>query len=214
MQKLNFAEAKKQVEEIVKIAEACPDALKETCFKLLFELAFSTAPAAPQIAPSTPASSAAPAAAGIPAVEPAKPAAPAESGFKLASNMLAFTRKYEVSAEMLQKLFILDHEPLLPVYKITTKVTATAQLQKVLMVLLENGLLNNLFKAPYAEVREAVNEVGLRDSNFNKVLKRNHSLFKGAIYEDRIEENETVELTGEGYEQLSKLIKELALPGG
>lgn len=211
MNKIDFAAAKKQIEEIGKIVEVCPEPLKELCFKLLFDLAFSDNP---QPAPVSSASNPTPPPSGTPATDPIKPPSTAEAGFKLASNMLAFTRKYEVSAEMLQKLFILDHEPLLPVYKITTKVTATAQLQKVLMVLLENGLLNNSFRAPYAEVREAVSEVGLRDGNFNKVLKRNSGLFKGAVYEDRIEESETVELTGEGFEQLAKLIKELSLPNG
>ena len=123
--KLNFVDAKKQIEEIVKIVEVCPEPLKETCFKLLFNLAFSNATPA---TPPAPAPNAALAPSGTPAAEQAKPAASSDSGYKLASNMLAFTRKYEVSAEMLQKLFILDHEPLLPVYKITTKVTATAQL--------------------------------------------------------------------------------------
>lgn len=110
--------------------------------------------------------------------------------------MLAFTRKYTASQEELGKLFILDHDPLLPIYKLPTGKTTQAQLSKVMMVLLENGLLNNQISAPYAELRENIKEDGLFDPNFNGMLKRNHQLFRGAILKDKIDENAVVELTG------------------
>jgi hypothetical protein len=114
-----------------------------------------------------------------------------------------------VSAEDIEKLFLLDHEPLLPVYKVPTGKMAHAQMCKVMMVLLENGLLNNQLSAPYPELRESVREDGFYDGNFNGQLKRNHSLFKGAITKDRIKEEEVVELTGAGLERLAEIVKEL-----
>ena len=69
---------------------------------------------------------------------------------------MAFAVRNEVTKEQLEKLFMLDHQPLLPIYKIPTGNTAKAQLSKVLMVLLENGLLNNALTAQYSELREAV----------------------------------------------------------
>jgi hypothetical protein len=108
-----------------------------------------------------------------------------------------------------KKLFLLDHEPILPVYKIPTGKTAHSQMCKVMMVLLENGLLNNSLTAPYPELRESVKEDGFYDGNFNKLLKRNHELFKGAITEDAIEEDKTVELTGAGFTKLAEVLKEL-----
>jgi hypothetical protein len=83
------------------------------------------------------------------------------------------------------------------------------QMCKVMMVLLENGLLNNSLSAPYVELRESAKEDGFYDGNFNKLLKRNHELFKGAISEDTIEGDKTVELTGPGFTKLAEIVKEL-----
>src|ERR1700745_2768778 len=87
--------------------------------------------------------------------------------------------------------------------------TFQAQLCKVMMVLLENGLLNNHLSAPYPELRESVKEDGLLDGNFNMVLKRNHELFKGAITKDSIKEGGAVELDGVGLTRLAEILKEL-----
>jgi hypothetical protein len=54
-----------------------------------------------------------------------------------------------------------------------------------------------------------VRDDGLYNANFNKTLKRNHSLFRGAIGEDSIDENGVVELTGGGMEKLAEVIREL-----
>ena len=48
------------------------------------------------------------------------------------------------------------------------------------------------------------------DGNFNKMLKRNHELFKGAITKTGILEDQTVELTGAGMDRLGQIVKELA----
>jgi hypothetical protein len=133
----------------------------------------------------------------------------ADQNRKLPSNVLAFARRHKITIQDLEKLFLLDHEPLLPVYKIPAGNITQAQLYKVMMVLLENGLLNNQLSAPYPELRETVKEDGLFDGNFNKMLKRNHSLFKGAVTKDGIKETGTVELTGAGLARLAELIKEL-----
>jgi hypothetical protein len=209
MTEFDFKAAKRQLQEIVAIVETCPEPLREKAFELLFSVVFragepESARADPP--PSNPSTNP-PSDKNVP---PIQPRLSAEQ--KLPSNILAFTRKFDVPIAELQKLFILDHEPLLPVYKIVTKVTATAQLQKVMMILLENGLLNNQLKAPYNELRDSIKEAGLMDGNFNKVLKKNHNLFRGAVTKDKIIENETIELTGEGYDRLAKVVKELTPP--
>jgi hypothetical protein len=79
-----------------------------------------------------------------------------------------------------------------------------------MMILLENGLLNNQLSAPYPELRDSIREDGLMDGNFNKMLKRNHELFKGAITKTGILEDQTVELTGAGMDRLGQIVKELA----
>lgn len=202
MSDFDFGSAKKQIAEIVAVTETVPEPLREKCFELLFGAVFSgQAPpfSAERLTPDKP--DLAP-----PQDEPPQ----SREGKKLPPNVLAFARRQNVSPEELGKLFLLDHEPLLPIYKLPQGKTSQAQLYKVMMVLLENGLLNNSLSAPYSELRENVREDGLFDGNFNGLLKRNHALFKGAITKDSIKETEPIELTGAGMEKLAAIIKEMS----
>jgi hypothetical protein len=200
---VDFAKAKSDIAEIIDIVKMVPEALQERCFELLFEAAFSSVKPTPEVEIKEDKIEQT---AGATRENPTE--APAQEK-KLPPNILAFTRRHTVSPIELGKLFMLDHDPLLPIYKIPHGNMAKAQLTKVLMVLLENGLLNNALTAPYTELRESVKEDGLLDSNFNKMFKRNHGLFRGAISEDTIAEDGIVELTGAGLEKLAEVIKEL-----
>lgn len=199
MSKIDFVRVKADIAQIVDIVKTVPETLQQRCFELLFEAAFSElhpTPADPSTDEKPRANS------GLKENPPALDK-------KLPANVMAFAVRNGVTKEQLEKLFMLDHEPLLPIYKIPTGNIAKSQLTKVLMILLENGLLNNSLTAQYSELREAVKDDGLHDSNFNKVLKRNHDLFRSAISEDSIDENGVVELTGAGMEKLAEVVKEL-----
>lgn len=197
MSKIDFAKAKADIAQIIDIVKTVPEALQQRCFELLFEAVFTKPHPSP--ADHTPKEK---------AVEVSKenPLVPDK---KLPANVMAFMARNGVTKEQLEKLFMLDHQPLLPIYKMPTGNISKSQLSKVLMILLENGLLNNSLAAQYAELREAVKDDGLHDGNFNKVLKRNHALFRGAISENSIDEDGTVELSGAGMEKLAEVVKEL-----
>lgn len=206
MNQHDFKIISEHIKEINKIVESCSDSVKEKCFEMLFGLIFSESGATPQQKGFK-----------SPDIQESAGGSTSEKiekkvAYKLPPNVLAFARKYDIFNEDIEKLFILDHEPLLPVYKINSRKIARAQLQKVMMVLFENGLLNNQLKAPYQELRDSCKEDGFFDSNFNKMLKSHSKLFKGAIRSDKIVETEIVELTGLGYEELAKIIKELGAP--
>jgi hypothetical protein len=204
MAKFDYKHAKEEIAQINAIVETCPDAVKEKCFELLFGAVFGKPEAAP-----TPAAATEP-----PALKPQNERQVADEampqGRKLPPNVLSFSRRYAVTPEELAKLFMLDHDPLLPIYKIPSTNIAQAQLYKVMMILLENGLLNNSLGATYAELRDSVKEDGYIDTNFNKNLRRQHHLFRGAITDEGVDANGTVELSGAGYEQLATIVKELA----
>lgn len=203
MPNFDYDHAKHEIAKINEIVVSCPEAVKEKCFELLFAAVFGDVRTP---APSMPS--------GQPDVNgSAKPQEVPSLTKKLPPNVLAFSRKYVVSEGELGKLFVLDHEPILPVYKLPTK-TGHAQLYKVMMVLLENGLLNNSFSAPYAELRDSVKEDGLMDSNFSNTLKRNHDLFRGAISESAIDTDANVELSGAGLQKLAEIVKELSQASG
>lgn len=199
MRDFNLAAAEQKIAEINKAIEGCPDVVKPKAFELLFTQIFGAPAAMQEKGKKEPAP-------GIPdAPDPAAPEA-----IKLPGNVQAFLRRNSMSKSVLDKLFMLDQDPMLPIYNIPLGVMAQAQLQKVLMIMLENALLNNQFKAPYAEVRDTCKEDGLFDGNFNKVLKKNSNLFKGAITPDKINEDEQIELTGEGQIRLAEVVRKLA----
>ncbi|QDF40893.1 hypothetical protein FJN17_26830 [Bradyrhizobium symbiodeficiens] len=192
MAKLDFAKAKADISEIVEIVKTVPEALQQRCFELLFERAFSETEASVK-----------PGGAATPAEEPTPPGA---SDKKLPSNVVAFMRRHNIPDSQLGKLFMIDHDPLLPVYKIPTGQMAKSQLIKVLMVILENGLLNNSLTATYAELRGSARDDDLYDGNFNKLFRKD--LFKG-VGKDGVNDDTVIELTGTGMDKLAEVIKEL-----
>ena len=198
MKKIDFTQAKADIAQIVEIVKTVPEPLQQRCFELLFDLAFSAKP--PPEVPAPPRE------ADATVEERREP----PSGKKLPPNVLVFAHRHSVTKEEIGKLFMIEHEPLLPVYKIPTDNLAKAQLIKVMMVLLENGLLNNSLTASFNELREAVRDDGFFEKNFPRNLKRNANLFRGAIGSDDIDEAGTVELTGEGMAKLAEFVKELA----
>ncbi|MEG6509210.1 hypothetical protein V6C03_09530 [Methyloligella sp. 2.7D] len=202
MRDFDFKAARRQVTEILSIVEECPEPLKARCFELLFGVAFADLPKVnPQGKVPIPRSNVGLAANG----------SLQETGEReLPGSVAVFARKYGVSSAQLHKLFLIDHDPILAVYKIKTKVKSRAQLQKVMMVLLENGLRNDRIKIAYPELRDAVRDAGLYDGNFNKTLKHNAGLFRGAITEAKILEGESVELTGKGMQRLADIVEDLA----
>ena len=155
MAKLDFAKARADIAEIVDIVKTVPENLQVVCFEMLFEAAFFGAQA--------PANQKEEAKPGLQEKEE-----PSATDKRLPPNVLAFAHRHKVTKDDLAKLFMLDHDPLLPIYRFPSGNIAKSQINKVMMVLLENGLLNNALTAPYDELREAVRDDGLYDGNFNR----------------------------------------------
>jgi hypothetical protein len=200
MGKIDFAKAKADIEQIVEIVKTVPEPLQLRCFEILFEATFVDKQPAAEPTREPPA--------GVAGAEGEPPKPPAQVK-KLSSNVLAFMNRHDVSDAILGKVFMLAHDPLLPVYNLPKGNVAKAQLFKVMMVLLENGLLNNSLTAPYTELRQSVKDDGLYDGNFNKMFKRNSDLFRGAVSGSGIDEDGVVELTGDGMAKLAEVVKEL-----
>jgi hypothetical protein len=196
MAKLNYAKAKADIAEIVEIVKTVPEALQQRCFELLFEAAFSDIK---PVAEPKPKESDNPAPEDKPQPQSAK---------RLPPNVMAFMRRQNITPDDLAKLFMLDHDPLLPVYNIPTSGgMAKSQLTKVMMVILENGLLHNSLSASYGELRSSARDDGFFDGNFNKLFKRD--LFKG-VGKDGVTDDTVIELSGTGMEKLAEVIRELA----
>ncbi|NEV78328.1 hypothetical protein DYI24_14895 [Rhodopseudomonas sp. BR0C11] len=199
MTKMDFEKAKTDIVQIVEIVNTVPEPLRLRCFELLFEKAFSGSKFEREPDEKSPAGE-----------QKTDQNVKLPAGNKIPGNIKAILNRGDATEDDIAKLFMLEHEPMLPVYKIPSGSMAKAQMMKVMMVLLENGLLSNSLSAPYSELRQAVKDDGFFDSNFNKTLKRSADLFKGAITGDSIDENGSVELTGQGLKKLAETIKELA----
>src|SRR5215469_10534518 len=124
MTNFNYKRAAEEIAQINAIVQTCPDAVKEKCFELLFGAVFSKLAPAAEPTEEKPAETK--------EDKPGGDGAQAPPAKKLPTNVLAFTRKYGVSEAELGKLFMLDHEPLLPIYNLPSR-TAQAQLYKVMM---------------------------------------------------------------------------------
>ena len=132
MADFDYEHAKKQIAHIVAVAETVPEALREKCFELLFNVVFSGTPA-PHKAPAVPPSgNRRTRARRLRRLQVSKVRNCPRTCLPLRANTPS-------PQEELGKLFILDHDPLLPIYKLPNGKTAQAQLSKVMMVLLENG---------------------------------------------------------------------------
>jgi hypothetical protein len=125
MAKFDYRRAKEEIAHINAIVETCPEAVKEKCFELLFAAVFNTQVPAAQRRAEAPAETPAP-------PEEKKPdeqkTEQTRQDRKLPPNVLAFARRSGVTVEDIEKLFLLDHEPMLPIYKIPTGNTGSLKL--------------------------------------------------------------------------------------
>lgn len=198
MPKKSYEDMRAVIEAINKLAATCPPAAQPICFDLLFHYYVSQEeqkPAVPVPAPTPDAK---------------KDSEKVVTLYKLQGNVKALLRRGALADTDLENLFMLDHEPIMPIYKLTSTKTSEKQLQTVLLILLENAITSGTFKAPYREIRETCKEQGLVDANFASGLRRNNGLFKSAIKADTIAEEEDVELSGQGLDALATLIQQLA----
>ena len=190
----------KDIEKINEIVGKCSENVQEKCFELLFNMQYghpiteTTSDLTKMVTKKT---------------EKETKKEQTTSEYKLPGNVLAMLRKNGLTKDNLEKIYMLDHEPILPTYNIDTRKMATAQFQRTLMVLLENALTTGYFKAEYAEVRDTCKEEGVYDSNFTANLRAKAKYFRGPITSKSVNDTDVVELSGEGTTALAELIREL-----
>src|SRR5712664_1802412 len=106
MAKLDFANAKADIAQIVEIVKTVPEPLQERCFELLFETVFHGSRNRHE-GPVEKVSEG--------RDEPQeKPTPPLVQEKKLPPNVLVLMRRHGISSDQLGKIFMLEHEPILP----------------------------------------------------------------------------------------------------
>jgi len=199
---IEWDKVSKDIEKINEIASKCSDSVQEKCFELLFNMQFGksimeTDSDISQITPT---------------IENAKATKEKTTeSRKLPGNVLAMLKRNKLGHTSLEKLYLLDHDPIMSIYNLDASKLAPAQVNKTMMILLENAFTTNEFKAEYTEIRQTLQEEGLYDSNLTANLRKTKSYFKGSLVDKtgKISPTDIIELSGLGIKRLAELIQEL-----
>lgn len=190
MSELYLEEIKKQIDEIVKIADELPEKYQQKGFEVLLSKAIDIlrAPVL-ELPPGT------------------EKEGPTES-FIIPINIKAFLRQYNLKEEEIHALFLLEGKAVIPTYTISTDVISKSQIQLALLLALENALKNIGFEFDTERVREMCRERGVYDSNnFATNFRYNSRLF------NNLEDKEHVTLSPDGKSELADTVSELISNG-
>jgi len=185
---MNFEELEKPIQDIVKLVEKIDEKYREKCFEILLnfylkkELQIVTEP-------------------GV--EEKEKEQGVAKEEFLVPIDVRAFLQQYNIPEEKLQKLFLIEKNQVRPIYKITTRKKATAQMQITLLTALENATTAQGAKFEFSmeNVRERCKSYKIYDeANFKANFRKNQGFFKN------LNDEEHVELSPEGLTELAEVI--------
>ncbi len=118
------------------------------------------------------------------------------------SDLQLFLKQYEISPEVVNKLFLREKGVLKPIYKITDKRKAIAQIQVTLLTAFENALStpNAAFEFPMKAARQRCSEYDVYDgNNFYFNYRTRAGLFTNL-------DTEVVKLTPVGKSELADLL--------
>ena len=187
-----YESIKEKIEEIIEITKKCPANLQEKCFELL------VAPLI-KMQPTT-----------HPEKEKIKSTKKEEEKkheVLIPLEVKAFIQQYDVSEEKLHKLYLIELNNVIEIYKISTTKKAEAQIQISLLTALKNAILGNKFKFSIEYVRKKCEDYKAYDrANFKSIFKKqsNKKLFKS------LEDKENIELSTEGKQKLADIILNIA----
>jgi hypothetical protein len=188
-------ELENKIKEFVEISEKQPESYRTKCFEILLDsyLAGEKSPSGSgngkQLIPEQ-----------IVPVQPVKK-------FVIPIDVRAFLQQYNLSEEIIQKLFLIEGEEIRLIYSIKTTKKADAQMQIALLTALENTLRpNGKFEFSMEDVRHRCDEHKVLDkTNFKNNFKNNKKLFK------ELDDKEDVELSPDGKAKLADVILDIGL---
>jgi hypothetical protein len=188
---------KKEILDVVEFTKQCPQNLQVSCFELLVgDILTRRKPHRGQAESAAGAATEAPDA----ATDRARPL----DEHKLPMRVRGFLKKYELTADQLGKLFLVEADQVEPTWHLKTTKFATAQIQCALLHALGNALRSGDFSFQLEEVRQDATQKSYYDSaNFMATFKKNKALF------DKLESESRTSLTEAGMKQLGETVQEL-----
>ncbi len=117
-------------------------------------------------------------------------------------NVGEFMTKYQVSSDMLKKLYAYTERGIVGKYmELKTNKKSEAQVNATLLRTVANALANGSFSASIDEIKQEFKEFGILDTNIKVNLERRQNLF--SVFDMK----EKIELSEEGKQAVAELIK-------
>ncbi len=182
---MNLEELKPEINKIVEFVKTLPERFQDKCFEILLNnLLLQTTPT----------------------IRVERQIPTLKTTLKLPVDVKAFLKRYSIQEEVMDKLFYIEGGEIRPTYEIITTTKSRAQIQIALLIALENALKTTPSKFEFSMdlVREKCVDLRCIDPpNFKANFRNNSKLFKS------LEDEEHVELSNEGKEELANVISEL-----
>ncbi len=178
-------ELENKIKEFVEISEKLPERYRDRCFEVLLTNFLSDVKTPEEI---------------VRKIEPVPPEPPKKLVIPI--DVRAFLQQYNISEDIISKLFITDGNEIRPVYIIKTVKKSEAQIQVALLTALENALKQGgRFEFSQEVIRGRCKDRAVYDEpNFKAHFKNNKKLFKDLTDED------SIELSPEGKTELAEVI--------
>jgi len=197
-----------KVQEIAKIAQACPENLQQSCFEILLKHALSSdKPPAPVGGKRG----------GLTETEAGEPKGVVEESAKTQEDLSSgdlhlavrrFLEKNDLSIDHLNELFYKEGDQVLPLYDdLKTTRTSESQVRITLLQCLHNAIRSGKFQTPVDNVREEATTRKCYDkNNWSNNYTNNAALFDFDKYRKDVK---TIILSEQGKKELADVIKEL-----
>ena len=179
-----YEKYRKPIEDIINFTNTIDERYREKCFEVLLYHALSDGVEAKKAE----------------AISENKKLVVEAHGFP--NDLQLFLKQYEISPEIVNKLFLLEKGEVKPIYKITEKRKAVAQIQVTLMTAFENALStsNAAFEFSMKLARQRCSEFNVYDgNNFIFNYKTRAGLFNNL-------DADVVKLTAVGKAELASLM--------
>jgi hypothetical protein len=181
---------KEELKKIVELVETVPQEYRQKCFEILLShsLQATTSTSLPLL-PSGSVSSQ--------VTIPSK-------AFVLPIDVKAFLGQYGLEEPLLWKFYFIEGDQVRPIYRLSTRKKAVAQIQHALMLSLENAIATGQFQVDVEVLRSRCQDQKCYDRpNFMKNIKANANLFK------TVAGDQPMSLSPDGKSTLADLLEQL-----
>ena len=189
---MELQELEEPIQSIITLVEKLEDKYQEKCFEILLNFylktEFKLSPISPEFE-----------------TEQNETESTNEKKYVVPIDVRAFLSQHGIAEEMLEKLFFIENDDIIPIYEIKTTRKSIAQIQTAMLFALEKAIKGGKFEFSKELVRERCKEKRIyAGNNFNANFKNNERYFND------LEDDEHIELSPDGRTELAEVIVTVA----